>query len=109
MTEGVDMQTHRDSDFMSQLRDRADQMLKDKASEITAGKDDETPLATWKSHTMHCKHLPPDEQDILRISIGGGDDIGNLNLNYCVIRGDRGKCIELLRKALKALRADLPR
>ena len=109
------MQTHSDedfdsSDFMRQLAGRAAKMMKDKASEITAGKDGETPLAVWKSHTVHCKHLPPDEQNILRISVGGGDDLTqSLEMNYCVIRGDRGKCIELLRKALKALRADLPR
>lgn len=108
------MQTHSNSDagdFIKRLQQRAKDMVRDESSSITAGKDGEKPLATWKSHTMHCKHMPPDEQDVLRISVGGGDDLtgGSFDLNYCVIRGDRGKCIELLRKALKALKADLPR
>lgn len=107
------MQTHDNADqgdFLKRLKERADSMMENKASTITAGEDGKQPLAKWKSHTIHCKHMPADEQDVLRISIGGGDDLvgGTLELNYCVIRGDRGKCIDLLRKALKALRADLP-
>ena len=43
-----------------------------------------------------------DEQGILRISIGGCDTA--VGLNYCVIRGDLGQCIDLLEKALVALR-----
>jgi hypothetical protein len=100
------MQTHRDDshadDFMDRLRQRAAKMTRDKASEITAGKEGEEPLAAWKAHDVQCKHMPDDEQGILRISVGGGAT--PLPLNYCVIRGGVGPCIELLEKAIQSLR-----
>ena len=100
------MQTHEDglhpSVFMDRLRDRAAKMKRDKASEITAGKEGEEPLATWNAHNVQCQHLPDDEQGVLRISIGGGRT--PVPMNYCVIRGDLGQCIELLERAIVALR-----
>ena len=99
------MQTHRDdqhiNEFMDRLRLRAAGMVKDKASEITAGKEGEKPLAEWQSNGVGVRHLPPDEQNILRISIGGGNTPANIN--YCVFRGDHGACVDLLRKALAAM------
>lgn len=103
------MQTHRDEQhranlekaFMDRLKKRAEQ---DKGrSQITAGTDTEEPLAWWVHGEVHVKHMPDDEQGILRISIGGGHT--PVPLNYCVIRGGVGQCIELLEKAIKALRA----
>ena len=47
--------------------------------------------------------MPDDEHGVLRMSIGGGDNLP-VTLNYCVVRGGIGQCIELLEKALKALR-----
>lgn len=76
-------------------------MTSEKQSEITAGKEGEISLAEWKSSNVHVTHLPPDEHGILCISIGDGET--PLPLNYCVFRGSRGACIDLLRKALKAL------
>ena len=100
------MQTHMDnshgSEFMKLLRERANEAVKNKASEITAGKEGEQPLAVWKSNGVGCRHMPDDEQGILRISIGGCETA--VGLNYCVIRGDLGQCIGLLEKALVALR-----
>lgn len=98
------MQTHEDfqhSSFMERLKQRAEQAKG--RSKITAGTDDEEPLAKWKHGDIHVKHLPDDEQGILRISIGGGQT--PVPLNYCVIRGGVGQCIELLKKAIEALRA----
>ena len=101
------MQTHDDDqhiqrEFMDRLRGRADKMVADKASQITTGKDGEEELATWKSHGVFCRHMPDDEQGILRISVGGGNGMP-VELNYCTIRGSVGNCIDLLKQTIKAL------
>jgi len=100
------MDTHYDSQhtrqFIDRLKERAEDARSAKASMITGGADGEEPLATWEFDGVHCKHLPDDQQGILRISIGGGRM--PVPLNYCVIRGDLGKCIDLLERAAKALR-----
>lgn len=104
------MQTHDDTNhglrelFLEQLRGRADSAEKAGASLITAGSPDEEPLGQWKaSNGMHVKHMPDDEQGILRISAGGGEHLP-VTMNYLVIRGPVGQCIDLLEKALVALR-----
>lgn len=100
------MDTHFDrqhaSSFLDRLKERAEEAKKAQASAIAGGKDGESPLCVWNSNNVQVKHLPPDEQGILRISIGGGQT--PVPLNYCVIRGDLGQCIELLERALTALR-----
>lgn len=101
------MQTHDDRDFrrewMERLQQRAASMVRNKQSEITAGKQDEQPLAEWKAHGVGVRHMPDDEQGILRISVGGGEDLP-ISLNYCVFRGSIGQCIDLMHKAIRALR-----
>ncbi len=101
------MQTHEDethrTEFMRRLTQRADGMVRDKQSEITAGTEGEEPLAEWKHKGVGVRHMPDDEQGILRISIGGGDT--PVPLNYCVFRGSVGPCIDLLEKAIAALKA----
>lgn len=104
------MQTHDDNNhglrqrFLNELRGRADRAEKASASVIAAGSENEKPLASWKSSNgVHVKHLPDDEQKILRISAGGGDHLP-VTMNYVVIRGPVGQCIELLEKVLVALR-----
>ena len=101
------MQTHEDGshvgEFLRRLKERATQMKQDRASEITGGKDGEKELARWDAEGIQCIHRPEDEQGVLRISVGGGET--PVPLNYCVIRGDLGQCIELLEKAARALRA----
>ena len=103
------MQSHDDADFsdfrntwLKSLEDKADRMQAAGQSKITGGDDGEKPMAEWQHKTIHCRHMPPDEHGILRISIGGGQDTP-VELNYCVFRGNRGHCIDLLRKALKAM------
>lgn len=69
-----------------------------------AGASVEQELGSWKaSNGIHCRHMPDDEQGILRLSIGGGDHLPS-KMNYVVVRGKIGQCIELLEKALVALR-----
>jgi hypothetical protein len=115
------MQSHRDSDFvryssgkgpspvvqqfMEQLEHRAAELKGAGKSKITGGADGEPTLAEWEANGVWCRQLPADEQGILRVSIGGGEGLP-VSLNYCSYRGDRGRCIDLLRKALKALETD---
>jgi hypothetical protein len=102
------MQSHDDRDFRREwyksLGEKADRMHAEGKSRITGGNKGEKPLAEWQFKTVHVRHMPEDEHGILRISIGGGDDTP-IQLNYCVFRGSRGHCIDLLRKALKAMEA----
>lgn len=104
------MQTHEDNlhsfrnRFIDKLRERADRAEKSGAAVITSGANGEKELGSWKaSNGIHCRHMPDDEQGILRISIGGGEDLP-VTLNYLVVRGKIGQCISLLEKALVALR-----
>lgn len=104
------MQTHEDNQhtlrnrFIDKLRERADKAEKAGASVITSGEANEKELGSWKaSNGVHCRHLPDDPQGILRISIGGGEELP-VTLNYLVVRGKIGQCISLLEKALVALR-----
>jgi hypothetical protein len=100
------MQTHEDSQhkFIAELRERAAKANTAAASVIAAGEKDEQELGSWKaSNGVHCRHLPDDPQGILRLSIGGGEHLP-VTMNYVVVRGKIGQCIELLEKALVALR-----
>lgn len=101
------MQTHEDAQhktsFIERLRERADAAEKAKASVITSGAHGEKALAEWKSGGISVRHMPDDEQGILRISIGGGKT--PVPVEYCVFRGDLGQCIALLERAIVALRA----
>lgn len=103
------MQTHDDREFsefrrkwLESLEAKADKMRAAGQSKITGGDEGENPLAEWEHKGILCRHMPPDEHGILRISVGGGQDTP-VEVNYCVFRGNRGHCIDLLRKALKAM------
>ena len=106
------MQSHRDDEhrpseiqkFLSRLKERADETVKQAASQITAGKSGEKPIAEWEASGVHVKQLPDDEQGILRISTGGINHPTGGDFAYCVFRGRKEECIDLLRKALKALK-----
>ena len=104
------MQTHDDKGhefkraFLDQLQARADRMREEKASEITARKENEPVLAKWKAHGISVVVRPDDPQGILRISVGGGSKTP-VPLNYCTIRGDIGACIDLLERAIRALKS----
>ena len=102
------MQTHDDADarreFLDRLRDKANRMTAAGTNQITAGKAEEKPLAEWKFGGVFVRHMPDDEHGVLRISAGGGDHTP-VPLNYCTIRGSVGDCIQLLEKAIVALRA----
>ncbi len=103
------MNSHRDSDaltpfqkgWLGSLKKDADDIHEKKLSQITGGVEGEQSLAEWSANDVGVRQLPDDRHGILRISIGGGST--PLPLNYCVFRGDRVKCIDLLQKALRAL------
>ena len=86
---------------MGRLYERANDMLRNRASEITAGKPGEKPLGQWDSNGVHVTQMPDDEQGILRVSIGGGIE----GMNYCVFRGKLRHCVELLEQSLVALKS----
>lgn len=88
-------------EWLNNLIDKAEAARAAGQSSITGGADGEPIIAQWKAFDVGVRHLPDDEHGILRISIGGGET--PLPLNYCVFRGNHQACIELLRKALKAL------
>lgn len=101
------MQSHNDGDgklrpeFMERLQKRAEAMASKGQSQIAGGKPEEPILEEWQTYGVHVRHLPNDEQGILRISIGGGDP--PVPLDYLVFRGSHVQCVDLLRKALRAL------
>lgn len=104
------MQSHEDSShnlrnaFLNELRGRAKELYSENKSTIAAGGPNEIPMAKWRHKSMHVAHLPDDPQKIARISIGGGEGLP-VDLNYCSIRGTVGQCIDLLEKAIAALKA----
>lgn len=97
------MQTHNDGDanynsFIEQLRNRADKAIANGESKIAGGDEGERALAVWKAKNgFYCRHMPNDSQDIVRISVGGGDHLPT-TMNYV------GQCIDMLEKAIAALR-----
>ena len=100
------MQSHDDRDsrreWLNSLEAKVDRMREAGKSEITGGKPGKPALAEWQSKGIFVRHMPPDEHGILRISIGGGEDTP-VSLNCCVFYGDRGRCIDLVQKVLKAM------
>lgn len=103
------MQSHSDkshdaSAFLRALKAKADEMAASGQSTIAAGRNGEVPLAEWEAtNGMFVRHMPDDEHDILRISVGGGDSTPVI-LNYCTIQGPVGRCIAQLEMAIAALR-----
>lgn len=108
------MQTHDDRDFRSpipepkehfeaKLERRANRMVRDHSSQITAGRPGERAEASWMACGIHVTKLPDDEQGILRVSVGGG--VAGFDADYCVFRGDQRRCVGLVRAALNALEA----
>lgn len=110
------MESHSDRDFgenngpfekirhefdMERLERRAKNMQWQGTSHITGGAPGESPLMEYKFKSINVRRMPNDEQDVLRISVGGGID--GFDGNYLVFRGDPARCERLLRMALKAL------
>lgn len=99
--------THKRSEFLKELEIRADTIRSLGKSRITGGADDEPVLSRWESCGIGVIQRQNDGQGILRISIGGGEDLP-VNVNYLVFRGDRADCIKLLKRALTALEVGPP-
>ena len=85
------------------LETRAAKVQRNKQSEITTGKIGEEALAVWTIAGMHLRKMPDDEDEILRISIGGRHDIPDTK--YCVFRGDKHECLKLLEEAARAIKS----
>lgn len=109
------MQSHEDSSHRNRLHQalnkewtdsleaKAKAIMEAKGSTITAGNGEEEPLAEYQAaNEVHVRRLPEDKHGIIRISIGGGENLP-VKCNYCVFRGNPKQTIQLLRKALAAL------
>ena len=96
--------SHDQNQFMDELKRRAEKGRQSGNASITAGSEGEPVLASWRGKNgVEVVHRPKDPQGILRISVGGGRDTP-VKLDYCTIRGGVGACIELLEKAIEALK-----
>ncbi len=100
-------QKQRRSEFMRELEIRADTIRSLGKSRMTGGEDDEPVISRYESCGIGVIQRPNDAQGILRISVGGGEDLP-VNVNYLVFRGDRAACIKLLKRALTALEVGPP-
>lgn len=100
----VDRPDHDDDaqDFVRRLEERAGAAMSAQTSTIAGGVPGEEVQDQWQARGVHVRQLPPDEQGILRISIGGGPRTP-VQLNYCTFRGPHGDCVDLLRKVLAAM------
>ena len=109
------MQSHEDSshrnrlhqalnkEWMDSLEAKAKKVMEAKGSTITAGEEHEVPLTEYQAaNEVHVRRLPEDKHGIIRISVGGGDNLP-VKCNYLVFRGNPKQAIQLLRKALAAL------
>jgi len=63
------------------------------------------PLRQWKHDGVTVQQRDEDMNGVLRISIGGGPHLP-VHGDYCNFRGDQGKCIALLKRALAAMQAE---
>lgn len=88
--------------FVARLQERAGEVYAKAGSTIASPSSGEVIEREWQAFGVHCSELPADEQGILRISIGGGPHTP-IQLNYCTFRGSHADCVDLLRKALKAM------
>lgn len=90
-------------EWLDSLEKKANKLVSEKKSTITAGEEDELPLTEYSAtNEVHVKRLPEDKHGIIRISAGGGDNLP-VKCNYVVFRGNPKQTIQLLRKALAAL------
>ena len=93
--------------LMQRLQEKADKLTTSGANKITAGTQDEAVIAEQVVGQVHIIQRPHDK-DCLRISIGEPNDVklkfGEPSV-YFVFRGDRQATIELMERALAAIKA----
>lgn len=106
------MQSHNNNDWdknyeeqLRKLAEKAERMNEEGSNTITAGAPGEEPLSKWSAARMAVTHMPPDEHEVLRLSIGGVLDGRPGPWGYLVFRGDRAECRRLLKRALRAIEA----
>lgn len=102
------MQSHRDADatrrqeYFDALKQKAEEMTARKENLITAGKPGEKELFAQQVGLIFVRRLP-DDPLALRISIGEARDVEESA--YLVFRGDPEWVMELLDRAVSAMRA----
>ncbi len=96
-----DIDHERRQEFLKDLQRRAEIMADLGKNELSQRK----PIRRWRHGGVTVEELDADMNDVLRISIGGGDHLP-VPGDYCRFRGDQSRCIRLLEKALKAIKAE---
>lgn len=99
------MQSHQDTDFMTAdetIEEKADRLTRQRLNLITGGQRGEKPLYEDFIGSTLVRRLP-DDPHCNRISIGGGGVLSNHG-QYVVYRGRPSEIIELLKRALKAVK-----
>ena len=104
------MGSHMDTDHRESERKRVLKQLRLKSELLSElGKNrhnNQRVLEQWTHDRIRVQMLPEDEQGVLRVSIGGHPEIKPSE--YCNFRGDQGRCIALLERALKAMKSHTP-
>lgn len=95
------------SDFFEALSQRAKRMTEAGINRVTAGSPEEKPLFEKQAGSVFIRRFPQDPI-ALRISIGEGFIESRGPTAYCVFRGGQGDCIELLERALAAMKECFP-
>lgn len=91
-----------EADPLTELRERARDMMFKGGSSLTVGKPGEEPLGEMATNLgVFVTRLPPDPQ-CLRVSIGRAPEIPNSG--YLVFRGEPEDVADLLERAAAALR-----
>lgn len=89
--------------WLESIEEKAARLKAEQKSGITGGYEGEEPLQEYQAaNEVHVRRLPPDPHGLIRISVGGGDNLP-IRCNYLVFRGNPKQAIQLLRKALTAL------
>ncbi|NNM31966.1 MAG: hypothetical protein HKO53_02820 [Gemmatimonadetes bacterium] len=86
------------------FEERAQEMTQKAENIITAGHRSERSLGEWEAAGFGITRLPEDPLHARRISIGEADIQGSA---YLVFRGDPGKIVALLTRALSAAKEAL--
>lgn len=90
-------------EFLQSLKQKADKMTLEGKNTIAVGKPEEHPLTEYDSENgVFVRRMPEDEHGIIRVSVGGGDNLP-VKGDYCTFRGNAKQAVKLLHKAIQAI------
>lgn len=90
-------------EWLESLQKKAEKVVAAEASSITVGKAGESPLTEYDADNgVFVRRMPEDEHGIIRVSVGGGDNLP-VKGDYCTFRGNAKQAVKLLHKAIQAI------